>query len=316
MTTIYEVAKNAGVSVATVSRVLNNTGYVKDTTRFKVEESIEKLNYTPNVTARNLYKQKTDIIGLLIPDISNPFFTELYKQIELYADEAGFNILLFNSNYSTKREEKFLEVVQSKIMDGAIIVSDTLDAEALENLGIPIITLDRKISESISSVTVDNYKGARQVVSYLVEAGCQTIAHITGPRNNFTAKERLKGYKAEMGQRGQKVIFVEGDYHINRAVSATNELLLGHPHIDGIFASNDMVALGVVKALAIKKIDFKTIKIIGFDGIKLGTGISPEISTLVQPIEEIAKSAVDHLVNSSTEVRHLVFEAKLLKRET
>lgn len=314
--TIYEVAKHAGVSVATVSRVLNNKGYVKASTRQKVEASIEKLDYTPNSIARKLFNKTTNTIGFLIPDIGNPFFPELYKQVEKYGEQAGCNILLFNSNYDQKREEKFLDLMHSKIIDAAIIVSDSMTADKLEELNFPIITLDRKISDSISSITVNNYGGARQAVSYLASVGCQSIAHITGPRKNFTAHERFRGYQDEVLERGLKPLVTVGDYTIQQAVNATNQLFEQYPAVDGIFASNDLVALGVIKTLTKKGVDLSKLNLIGFDGISLGTGISPEISTLVQPIEKIAKSAIDLLLHESEEIRHLVYEVELLKRET
>lgn len=316
MATIYEVAKHAGVSVATVSRVLNKKGYVKETTRKKVRASIQELKYTPNSIARKLFSKTTNTIGFLIPDISNPFFPELYKRVEKYGEAAGCNILLFNSNYDLKREEKFLDLLHSKIIDAAIIVSDTLTAEMLEKLDFPIITLDRKISDSISSITVNNYKGAREAVRYLLASGSHSIAHITGPKDNFTAMERFRGYQDEVLEQGLQPIVTVGDYGMQQAVIATNELFERFPEVDGIFAGNDMIAIGVVKTLTKKGIDFSQLNLIGFDGVRLGTGITPEISTLVQPIEQIAQSAVECLLQESEEVHHLVYDVTLLKRDT
>lgn len=316
MATIYEVAKHAGVSVATVSRVINKKGYVKESTRQKVETSIEKLEYTPNSIARKLFNKTTNTIGFLIPDIGNPFFPELYKQLEKYGEKVGCNILLFNSNYDEKREEKFLDLMHSKIIDAAIIVSDSMTAEQLDGLSFPIITLDRRISEKISSVTVDNYGGARQAVSYLASVGSQSIAHITGPRENFTALERFRGYQDEIFERGLKSMVTVGDYTIQEAVNATEELFTLYPKVDGIFASNDLIALGVVKTLTKKGVDLNKLNLIGFDGIRLGTGISPEISTLVQPIEKIAKSAINLLLNNGEEIQHIMYEVELLRRDT
>lgn len=316
MATIYEVAKHAGVSVATVSRVINKKGYVKASTRQKVEASIEQLNYTPNSIARKLFTKTTTTIGFLIPDIGNPFFPELYKRVEKYGEQAGCNILLFNSNYDENREQKFLDLMHSKIIDAAIVVSDSMTADRLEDLDFPIITLDRKISDKISSITVNNYAGARQAVTYLAKVGCQTIAHIAGPRDNFTALERLRGYQEEVSARGMKPLVTIGDYSIQEAVNATDQLFDLYPEVDGIFASNDLVALGVIKSLTKKGVDLSQLHLIGFDGIRLGVGISPEITTLVQPIEAIAKSAIDLLLHEKDEVQHLVYEVELLKRET
>lgn len=316
MATIYEVAKHAGVSVATVSRVINKKGYVKDSTRQLVEASIETLNYTPNSIARKLFTKATNTIGFLIPDIGNPFFPQLYKHVEKYAELAGCNVLLFNSNYDEKREEKFLDLMHSKIIDAAIIVSDSMISDKLSGLDFPIVTLDRKISETIPSITVNNYAGARQAVSYLASVGSQSIAHITGPRENFTALERFRGYQDEVLNYGMRSLVTVGDYTIQEAVNATNELFTLYPEVDGIFASNDLVALGVIKSLRMQGVDLSKLHLIGFDGILLGTGISPEITTLVQPIDEIAKSAIDLLLNQTDKIQHLIYEVELLKRET
>lgn len=316
MATIYEVAKHAGVSVATVSRVINKKGYVKASTRQLVEASIEKLNYTPNSIARKLFTKATNTIGFLIPDIGNPFFPQLYKRVEKYAELAGCNVLLFNSNYDEKREEKFLDLMHSKIIDAAIIVSDSMTSDKITGLDFPIVTLDRKISETIPSITVNNYAGARQAVSYLASVGSQSIAHITGPRENFTALERFRGYQDEVLNHGMKSLVTVGDYTIQEAVNATNELFTLYPEVDGIFASNDLVALGVIKSLRMQGVDLRKLHLIGFDGILLGTGISPEITTLVQPIDEIAKSAIDLLLNQTDKIQHLIYEVELLKRET
>lgn len=316
MATIYEVAKHAGVSVATVSRVINKKGYVKASTRQLVEASIEKLNYTPNSIARKLFTKATNTIGFLIPDIGNPFFPQLYKRVEKYAELAGCNVLLFNSNYDEKREEKFLDLMHSKIIDAAIIVSDSMTSDKITGLDFPIVTLDRKISETIPSITVNNYAGARQAVSYLASVGSKSIAHITGPRENFTALERFRGYQDEVLNHGMKSLVTVGDYTIQEAVNATNELFTLYPEVDGIFASNDLVALGVIKSLRMQGVDLRKLHLIGFDGILLGTGISPEITTLVQPIDEIAKSAIDLLLNQTDKIQHLIYEVELLKRET
>jgi len=316
MATIYEVAKHAGVSVATVSRVINKKGYVKESTRKIVEASIEALNYTPNSIARKLFTKTINTIGFLIPDIGNPFFPELYKYVEKYAEQAGCNIILFNSNYDEKREQKFIDLMHSKIIDAAIIVSDSMTSDKLEELIFPVITLDRKISENISSITVNNYTGARQAVSYLNSVGCQSIAHISGPSDNFTALERFRGYQDEVKKINMRSIVSVGDYTIQGAVKATNELFNLYPEVDGIFASNDLVALGVIKSLTKKGVDLTKLHFIGFDGIGLGIGISPEITTMVQPIDKIARSAVNLLIDETDEVRHLVYDVSLLKRDT
>lgn len=314
MATIKEVAQLAGVSVATVSRVLNKNGYVKEQTLEKVEQAIKELNYTPNSIARTLFTKKSNTIGLLIPDITNPFFSELFKSVETYAEEHGKQIFLFNSNYDLEREEKFLQLVTSRLIDSAIIVSDTLTEKHLERVDIPIVTVDRKISDSISSLSIDNYHGAKDAVKYLVSRKCKHIAHITGPEGNQTALERKNGFLEEVQAQGINHIITNGTYDIKDSVSVSTVLLNENPEIDGVFAGNDIIAVGLIKALS-KMDDKKNLAIIGFDGIRLGEEITPEITTLAQPIDEIASEAIEVIMNNKKK-KHHKFKVELVIRET
>src|SRR5699024_6744166 len=210
MTTIRDVANKAEVSVATVSRVLNNKGYLKEETQKKVEKVIKELNYTPNSVARTLYTKKSDTIGVLIPDITNPFFSELYTTIEYYAEKQGQQLFLFNSNYDINREKKLLRQLNSKLIDSVIIISENLTEKDLLNIRIPTVILDRKISEKISSISIDNYKGGKRAARYLLDSECKMIAHITGPKYNEAAIERTKGFYDEMKNSKVKYTVVQG----------------------------------------------------------------------------------------------------------
>lgn len=318
MTTIQDVADHAEVSVATVSRVLNNNGYVKTSTREKVLESIAALNYTPNSIARSLYKKKTNTIGLLIPDIENPFFPELFKEIEknANANDRGYNVLLYNSNYELKREKEFIDLMKSGILDAAIIVSDTLEEKQLKGIRTPLVTLDRKISNDISSITVNNFEGGQLAVDYFVENDLKKIVHITGPKDNETATSRLMGYLNRMAYHNLEPQVIEGLYSIKEATDIAIELFNKQDSFDAIFAANDLIAIGVVKAMAHLGVHPKKVRLIGFDGIKVGTAITPEISTLKQPVDRIAKKAVDILFRKNKKIIHEIYSVGLLIRET
>lgn len=314
MATIIEVAKKAGVSVATVSRVLNKNGYVREETLKKVEKAIKELNYTPNSVARMLYTKKSDTIGVLIPDITNPFFSELYKSIEKHAEKYDQQLFLFNSDYSLAKEKKFLKLTSSKLIDSAIIVSDTLKEEHLINIDIPTVTIDRKISEKISSISIDNYQGAKEAVNYLLKRDCKMIAHITGPVGNNTADERKNGFLDKVNREEVQYRMIQGNYDIKDSVKTSLTLLKENPEIDGIFAGNDIIAVGLIKALS--KINHpKSLAIIGFDGIRLGEEITPEITTLCQPIDAMACEAIEIIIKNRKQ-KHKVFEVDLLIRET
>lgn len=314
MATIREVAARAGVSVATVSRVLNKNGYVKEETLEKVKQAIKDLNYTPNSVARTLFTKKSDTIGVLVPDITNPFFAELYKTIEKYAEQHDKQLFLFNSDYSLNKEKKFLKLITSRLIDSAIIVSDTLMESDLEAIEIPIVTVDRKISDNIPSISINNYQGAKEAVNYLLNRKCKVLAHITGPIGNTTASERKKGFIDEVNLQKVEYRMIQGSYDIKESVKTSITLLNQYPEIDGVFAGNDIIAVGLIKALS--KINHpNSLSIIGFDGIRLGEEITPEITTLSQPIDAMAQEAID-IILTNTRQKHKVFDVNLLIRET
>lgn len=321
MATIRDVAKLAGVSVATVSRVLNNQGYVHEDTRKRVERAIEQLNYKPNAVARSLYKKTSKSIGLIIPDITNPFFPQLVRAVEETMNEAGYTVLLFNSDEELERELNIIDLMVTKYVDGIIIVSNTIKYEHLKDLSIPIVALDRIVNEAIPSVSVDNYEGAREAVRLLIRKGCRKIAHLRGPENIFTAEERLRGYIDEMESQGLSHFVYSGNYELKTSMLETMKLISENPGIDGIFAGNDVMAVGAVKAitrLGIKIPD--QLKIIGFDGIELGTAITPELTTMQQPIIQLGKKSsellLDYIEGNQIGKRHYVFPAKLIERDS
>lgn len=300
MNTIKDVAREAGVSVATVSRVLNNKGYVNEETRKRVSEAITKLNYKPNAVARSLFKKQSKTIALIVPDIKNPFFPEIARAIEDVMNDSDYTLILCNSDENEEKEKKYLDMMKQKYVDGIIIVTSTLAPKHIEENGIPIIALDRPIGKNVPSVTVNNYEGAKQAVQYLKALGCQKIAHIRGPKNVMNADERYKGYIAEVGNDSwfQNDYIVNGNYNIEQTTKATTELLTKHPDIDGIFAGNDYMAVGVVKAATqMGKSIPDDLSIIGFDGIELGKLTNPEITTMSQPIYEIGREAARLLLD-------------------
>src|SRR5699024_10971150 len=299
VTTIKNVAEKAKVSVATVSRVLNNKGYVKETTKKEVEKAIKELNYVPNSFARALYAKQSNIIGVLIPDITNPFFSELYTKIEFYAERENQQLFLFNSNYDIKKEKKLIKQLNSKLIDSAIIISENLTEKDLLDIQIPTVILDRKLSENIPSICIDNYKGGREATRYLITCGCKMIVHITGPKYNEAATERARGFYDEINNNSNNYVVVQGNYNIKDTVNLFSDLLIKYPSIDGVFAGNDIIAMGVVKALSQKK--EKNISVVGFDGISLVEDITPEITTMRQPINDIAKHAVDIIMRRKKE---------------
>ncbi|MFZ3590031.1 LacI family DNA-binding transcriptional regulator [Bacillus sp. DJP31] len=321
MSTIKDVANEAEVSVATVSRVINNNGYVNEDTKKKVQLAIDKLNYKPNAVARSLFKKKSMTIGLILPDIKNPFFPEVARAIEDVTNSNGFTLILCNSDEDENKEQQYLDVLKQKYVDGVIMVTSTLTPKNIEKMGIPIVALDRTIGHSIPSVSVNNYQGARDAVQYLKSLGCHKIAHIRGPENVINADERCNGYLDEVKNNEwfHPELIVNGYYDIKRTIAVTRELLLQYPDIEAIFAGNDYMAAGVLKAaLSIGRKVPDDLVIIGFDGIDLCTLTTPELSTMSQPIYEIGKVAATMLLDiiggKPIEEMHHQYSVQLIER--
>lgn len=299
MASIKDVAKQAGVSVATVSRVLNDKGYVSVETRKKVEAAIGELNYRPNEVARSLFKKQSKTIGLILPDIMNPFFPELARAIEDTAAKLGYTVILCNSDEDEEKARRYVDVMLQKYVDGIIISSNTIQEKTIRELHIPVVCIDREISKDIPTIVVDNKNGARMATRFLQQKGRQKIAHIRGPVDIVNANERCDGYREVVSKEDwfQESYIVNGNYRMDTAIEATLELLQRHPEVDGIFAANDTMAIGVIKAVyqhGLKVPD--DISVIGFDGIALAKASIPELTTVEQPLYELGQKAAKLLI--------------------
>ncbi len=298
MTTIRDVAKLAGVSEATVSRVLNKKGYVSKNTLEKVENAINALNYRPNEVARMLYKKRSNIIGLILPDIKNPFFPELARAVEDTAERDGFTIILCNTDTDSKKEKKYIDILAQKYIDGLIISSNTFSSELYEKLVFPTVSIDRTFNSTLPSVTAQNREGARLATEYLIKKGCKKILHIRGPKHVDTAEERLKGYLEVMQENHLPIYIEECEYDLDKSFELSLTLFANRIDIDAVFAGNDLIAAGVLKAANQKGLTIPNeLQIIGFDGIDVGKYTSPEITTIKQPIYEMGEKATKLLLS-------------------
>jgi len=323
MTTIRDVASLAGVSVATVSRVINDKGYVNQDTRDKVLQSIKQLNYKPNDVARSLFKGKSKMIALFVPDIMNPFFPELARSVEDVCNAQGYTFVLCNTDNSIEKELAYLNALQQKSVDGIIIVSSTLTSEHMEDVNVPIIALDRTFDTSFSTVKVNNRQGAKVATEYLKSIGCQRIAHVTGPENASNTAERLRGFLDVVKDEDWFLsdYIVSGDYNLQMAKKVITKLLLEHPEIDGLFIGNDVMAVGALKAAEQLNIQVPhDLSIIGFDGITLGETTTPSLTTVAQPIYKMGSRAAELLIqqinNTAISIQTEEFSVQLIKRQS
>ena len=300
MATIKEVAKAAGVSTATVSRVINNNGYVNEETKVKVLKAIKELEYKPNIIARSLYKKESKMIGLIVPDITNPFFPQLTRAVEDVANNKGYTVILGNSDQQEEKEKAYIDMMAQQYVDGLIIVSNTLDDRYLSKYNKPFVMIDRNTSKTGPAVVVNNREGAREAVLYLIKSGSRVIAHISGPENVNNAVLRCQGYIDIVRDKDwfHPKYIQQGDYTLQGGYKATIKLLNQYPEIDAIFAANDLMAIGVLKAA--RDLNLKVpedLAVIGFDGIEVGQATAPELTTMQQPIYKIGEKATTLLLD-------------------
>jgi len=323
MATIRNVAELAKVSTATVSRVINSNGYVNEETKKRVKEAIEQLNYFPNDVARSLFKGRSKMIALFVPDITNPFFPELARAVEDVTNRNDYTFVLCNTDGDIDKKIDYLNALQQKSVDGFIIVSSSLTEDHLKNIQAPIVALDRIISTDISSVTVNNRIGSRDAVNYLKSVGCRRIAHIAGPEHVDNAINRMRGFLDEVKHEDwfDSDYVVSGAYNFEMAREAAVNLLTKNPKIDGIFAGNDLMGAGVLNAAA--SLDIKVpgdLAVIGFDGITMSERVTPALTTMAQPIYDIGARAAEILIEQIRSTSQVVmreeFNVQLTERQS
>lgn len=327
MATIRDVARLAGVSVATVSRVINKTDSVNPETARQVLKAIEQLQYEPNAVARGLAGKKMGIIALILPDILNPFFPALARGVEDVAHKKGLTVILGNSDDLGLKESTYIRALKKKYVDGFIFASNTIreeDVEALRKEGIPIVLLDRGLNTaSCAVIRSNNREGAKLAVQHLIGQGCQKIAHIYGPQEFITARERMLGYEEVAGGLSEysPSLMVQGNFDMESGRKAVEQLLARHPDLDGIFAGNDLMAVGALKALHERGIRVpEQVKVCGFDGISLTEITEPELTTVAQPVYEMgglaARILLDEIENGIRENKLIELEAILIPRKS
>lgn len=306
MSTIKDVANLANVSVATVSRVINSSDYVSEETRAKVLNAIEELKYKPSSAARVLAGKKMMSIALVVPDISNPFFSELARAVEDVAQKNGFSLFIGNFYNKNTREKDYIKSMSNKYIDGFIFASSTLTEEDIDTLikkEIPMVVMDR--AATIGGCTVikcKNYDGACIATNHLIQLGCREIAHISGPGEFVTSMERLKGFEDTLKSHGlyNPSLISHGDFTIDGGRQAMRSLLNTHPNIDGVFAANDLMAIGAMKELkAMGKEVPRDVSVCGFDGVQIGDIVEPGLTTIAQPIYELGSLASQTVIDAT-----------------
>ncbi|NGY77622.1 LacI family transcriptional regulator [Bacillus megaterium] len=292
MVTIRDVAKEAGVSVSTVSRVLNSTGYVKEDTRVRVMNTIQKLNYSPNEVARSLYTRESRLIGLLLPDITNPFFPQLARGIEDEVHSHGFRLILGNSDEQLEKELTYLQTFTQNHVVGMITATTSLAQKLYEGLTFPVVFLDRS-SDQYPSVYADGFEGGKLAAEEIIKRGSKRITLIKGPVNVKPAQERFQGSLSVLSQSDADFYVLNtNSLAFDDAQKWAKEIFQKYPETDGIIASNDIVAAAVLhEAFRLEKSVPDDLQVIGFDDIPQSRFSFPALSTIRQPAYEMGKQA-------------------------
>jgi LacI family transcriptional regulator, repressor for deo operon, udp, cdd, tsx, nupC, and nupG len=326
MANIQEVAEKAGVSVATVSRVLNNITSVSPKTRLKVENAIKELNYAPSMLGRNLRNSESRLLLVLIPSISNPFYTDIINGIENFAIVNHYNILLCQTDSNPQRENIFFNMVKNKLADGIISMDPTVNKQKLNELARDhyiILCSEYEEGGSIPYVTIDSELAAYHAVKHLIKIGKSSIALINSDEKFLYARQRRKGYERALAEFGLPVrnewIYNTQGLDFEHGVHAMRMLLQLNERPTAVFAVSDTLAIGALKEInnsGLKVPD--DIAVVGFDKISFSNMTNPTLTTVAQPMYKMGYTAAKMLINSikGNKVESVVLDHELVIRES
>lgn len=296
---LEDVAAAAGVSKTTVSRVLNHRGYLSEKTIAKVQKAMQELDYRPNIIARQLYKQRTDLVGMIFPTVDNPFFSQLEAEMERQLYRNGYKVLIGNSQNDPAKEENYLQQLLTHQVDGLIVGTQNRGLIGYQHANLPVVSIDQVVDKNIPVVSSDNYQGGLLATQRLLDDGCRHIIHTNGPLGLDTpTQKRREAYEHLMTKNNLPAI----TYHLDFNISTIDKervfrrIFEEHPEVDGIFAANDTDASTIINLASEygKRIP-EDLKIVGYDGSNVTRLLLPGLTTIQQPIDEMADLAVQLL---------------------
>jgi LacI family transcriptional regulator len=302
MATIKDVAREASVSVATVSRVFNGAAVVRAETAQRIRDVAASLRYAPHGGARSLITNRTSTLGVLLPDLYGEFFSELIHGIDVTARREGYHILVSRSWEGRTEVEEAMRAMRGRV-DGVLLMSPHIDADSLLNIppALPVVLLcSPSHGPGVDSVIIENYRGAKEMVRHLTSLGHRRIAIIKGAAGNYDAAERLRGYRAALKEAGiepDRELERDGDFTEAGGFAATIDLLASSPRPTAIFAANDSMAIGALSALRESRVSVPgEMAVGGFDDIPLARYMDPPLSSVRVAIADLGARAVEALL--------------------
>lgn len=302
---IKDVAREAGVSIATVSRVLNDVDVVNEETKKKVIDAINKLGYRPNIVARSLKTQRTKTIGIVIPDISNQFYPEIVRGAEDGANIYDYNIMLCNTDLDSNKEKEYLKVLKEKMVDGVLYMSASLDEEVIaliKELQLPVVLVETRDEKAdFPSVTIDNKKASKEAVEYLLNKGNKNVAYIGARAGAFNASaERYVGYRTALEDQGMAVdedlVHLAG-LKTKDGNEGMQKVLETGKKFDAVFCASDEIAMGAVNVLRENGVRVpEDVDVMGFGNIYTSSVFYPKLTTVSQPLYDMGSFGMRMLI--------------------
>jgi LacI family repressor for deo operon, udp, cdd, tsx, nupC, and nupG len=321
---IREVAAIAGVSIATVSRALQQPDKVRPETRKKVFDAVRQANFVPNAQAASFRRQSNNTVILLVRDIGNPFYLEIYKGVEEAASEAGYKVLMGDARNDVSRVANHIDMVRQKHADGLILMTGQFPRELLDqvdNLPPIVIASETVAGIALPTVKVDNRAASKNAMRHLIEAGHKQIVHLAGPFPETLAQERFDGYRDALTEAEidyDETLLVSGDYSIESGRQAITGLLERSIYFTAIFASSDQMAIGAISELRARGLSVPgDVSVTGFDDIIFANAFEPPLTTVRQPRQEMGRKAMALMVerlNGKRTAETIVMDTELVVR--
>ena len=303
MPTVLDVAKRAGVAPITVSRVINNSGYISQATRERVEEAVKELGYVPNTLARGLRSKQTKTLALVVTDITNPYFTLMARGVEDAAGASDYTVIYCNTDESEEKEENYVNLLAQRQVDGVLLVPSCGNVKTINFLlsnDINVVALDRRVAEvEIDSVRSDSENGAYQLIKLLIGLGHKRIAMITGPKDVSTSVDRVIGYQRALAEANlnENELVYYGMFNLESGYEFTKLAMTQSPKPTAIFGANNFIAIGIIKALRDLQFDVPgDVSIGAFDDLPESMLVAPFLTFVEQPAYEMGRTATELLL--------------------